>query len=86
MLILKLFITILVELGMTYNEFEKLLEAASIGKTEFASINKLNKHSVFNWKQKEVPGWVRPWLENYIKGKAFEHVLETAEKIKQEIK
>lgn len=70
---------------MDYNEFDKLLGLAKLGKAEFAEINQLNKNSVFNWKQKGVPGWVQPWLEHYIKSKAFDAVLDTAEQLRKEI-
>ena len=67
---------------MQYNKFEQLLIHADLAKKEFAKINDIHENSVFNWKKRGVPGWVKPWLENYIKSKAFDHVLETAEKLK----
>ena len=37
-----------------------------------------------HWKKKEVPDWVKPWLENYIKAQAFDAMIETAEQLKND--
>ncbi len=66
-------------------EFDRLLNLAKLTKKNFAEINKLHKNSVTNWKQKEIPGWVQPWLENYIKGQAFDELIDTAVQLKKEI-
>ena len=68
---------------MKNEDFEKLLKYAKLTHKEFAKINDLHKGSVSNWKKKEVPGWVRPWLQNYIKAQAFDELIENINKIKE---
>ena len=67
---------------MENNEFDKLLKLAKINKKEFAEINGLNNNTVSNWKSRGFPDWVQPWLENYIKAKMFDEMIDTANKLK----
>lgn len=67
---------------MDNQEFERLLDVAALTKKEFADMNELHKNSVTNWKQRDVPGWVQLWLENYIKAKKFDEMIDTANKLK----
>jgi len=71
---------------MDNDEFEHLIKFAGLSKKEFAEINKLHQNSVSNWRQKEIPGWVKPWLENYVKGQAFEKIKNTVQNVDLEYK
>ena len=62
---------------MTYKEFEDLLANANIDKKEFASLVDMNYVSITNWKNSQkIPNWVQSWLENYIKAKDMDKVVE----------
>ncbi len=62
---------------MEHSEFEKLLKKADLNKKEFARLVKMNYNSITNWKQGEaVPDWVKSWLDNYIKAKTLDKVVD----------
>lgn len=64
-------------LKMDFIEFEKLLDSAGLKKGEFASIVGMNANSVSNWSSSDnVPYWVKSWLENYIKAKDMDKVID----------
>jgi hypothetical protein len=68
---------------MSNDEFDKLLKLAKLNRKEFAEINGLNSNTVSNWKTRGFPMWVKPWLENYIKAKIFDSMIDTAEQLKK---
>lgn len=61
---------------MDYEEFEELLKKADISKKEFASYVDMNYVSITNWNKNKIPPWVKSWLENYIKAKNMDKVVE----------
>lgn len=62
---------------MDKEKFELLLKEASLSKKEFAKLVDMNYKSVVNWNTSEnVPLWVESWLENYIKAKKFDDLVE----------
>ena len=63
---------------------ESLLQLARLTNKDFEIINNLHKDSISNWKKKEIPDWVKPWLENYIIGQAHYDMIKTTNKMKQD--
>lgn len=63
---------------MTKVEFNKLLFEADLSKKEFSSLVELSSITVNGWggTDKPIPSWVKTWLENYIKAKRFDTVIE----------
>jgi len=60
---------------MNREEFNKLLKQANLSKKEFCGLLKISYPSVNNWgTSKDVPYWVKSWLENYIKSKSYEDI------------
>lgn len=59
-------------------EFNTLLEKANLTKKEFCQIIDLNYSAVNNWGTGNIniPKWVKSWLENYIKAKDMDKVVE----------
>lgn len=58
-------------------EFNALLEKANLSKKEFAEIIDMRYTSVNNWGTSQpLPRWVKSWLENYIKAKDMDKVVE----------
>lgn len=62
---------------MTKKEFDNTLEKLGMSRQSFAEITKLSYGAVSNWhdEKKPVPGWVESWLDNYIKAKLGEDVI-----------
>ncbi len=55
---------------MEYEEFEELLKDAKLTKKEFAELVGMHTGSISNWKKlKNIPIWVRSWLNFYIEAK-----------------
>ncbi len=52
---------------MEYNEFEKWLKDANLDILKFCEKLGISPQSVFNWKRRGVPYWVKSWLSNYIR-------------------
>lgn len=62
---------------MNNMEFEGKLEDVDMSKKEFAEASSLPYQTVMNWKRNDaVPVWVDSWLENYIKAKDMDRVVE----------
>lgn len=63
---------------MKKEELTKILEGVSLSKKEFAEKCNISYNTVNNWNDetKPVPGWVSSWLENYIKAKTLDTVVE----------
>ena len=57
---------------MTNDEFKQLLKKAGLNKKEFARVAEISYHTVRNWSN--IPAWVKPFLENYIKAKTLDNV------------
>ena len=62
---------------MNYKEFEELLKKSDINKKDFSELTELSYQTVMNWNNTDnVPKWVNSWLENYIKVKDLEKIVE----------
>lgn len=63
---------------MNRDDFNALLVKANLTKKEFCQIIELNYATVNNWGSKTilVPKWVKSWLDNYIKAKDMDKVVE----------
>ena len=60
---------------MKREEFNNLLKKANLSKKEFCGLLDISYPSVNNWGSgKDVPYWVKSWLENYIDKKRFENM------------
>ncbi len=70
---------------MKKKEFDNILKSIGLSRQEFADITKLTYGSVSNWNDdnKPVPGWVKSWLENYIKAKDLDRVADAVAPILQ---
>lgn len=61
---------------MEKEEFNKLLTEAGLTKKEFASIIGIGQGSLNNWgSTQNIPYWVESWLENYIKAKVSDTII-----------
>lgn len=62
---------------MEKEELNELLKAANLTKKELANITNLAHSTVNNWGSgQNVPHWVKSWLENYIKAKMSDNMIE----------
>lgn len=63
---------------MKKQEFDNLLKEINLTRQEFADLTKLSYGAISNWndEKKPVPGWVKSWLENYIKAKNMDNIVE----------
>ena len=62
---------------MNRNEFNLLLKKANLTKKDFCALLELSYATVNNWgSSKDVPYWVKSWLENYIKAKDMNTIVE----------
>lgn len=62
---------------MDKEEFNELLKKANITKKEFAGIIDMKYTSVNNWGgSQQFPRWVKSWLENYIKAKDMDKIVD----------
>jgi len=61
---------------MKKQEFDKTLKDIGLSRQEFANMTGLSYGAVSNWhdEKKPVPGWVKSWLENYIKADSYEQI------------
>ena len=61
---------------MSRSEFNRRLADIGVSKREFAELAGLSYATVNNWgtPSKGVPRWVRSWLENFEKARAFDAV------------
>lgn len=61
-------------------ELKILLAQADLSKKEFAEMIGISQQSVNNWgSSKNVPYWVKSYLQNYIKLRKYEEVREKIE-------
>ena len=63
---------------MTKEEFNKKLKIAKLSKKELSAILETSHQSINNWgsNDREIPYWVSSWLDNYIKAKTLDTVVE----------
>ncbi|MFX4242626.1 helix-turn-helix domain-containing protein [Aliarcobacter butzleri] len=64
---------------LSNDEFKQLLKNAELSKKDFAELLGTSYQGVNNWgtNGREYPYWVKSWLENYIKAKDMDKVVET---------
>lgn len=62
---------------MNNDIFVELLKKSDLNKKEFSEKTKLAYSTVANWSTtNNVPDWVESWLQNYIKAKDMDKVVE----------
>jgi DNA-binding transcriptional regulator YiaG len=63
---------------MKKQEFDETLKEIGLSRQEFATMTNLSYGAVSNWhdEKKPVPGWVKSWLENYVKAKDMDKVVD----------
>ena len=62
---------------MTNEELKELLKKANINKKELSDILGIAQQTVNCWgTTQNIPYWVESWLENYIKSKDLEKIVE----------
>lgn len=63
-------------------ELKVLLAQANLSKKEFAEMIGISQQSVNNWgSSKNIPYWVKSYLQNYIKLRKYEAVREKIEEL-----
>ena len=64
---------------MKKKDFDQTLKKIGLSRQEFAKLTNLTYGAVSNWndEKKPIPGWVKSWLENYIKAKDIDKVAKT---------
>ena len=63
---------------MKKQEFDTLLKEIGLSRQDFADMTNLSYSTIGNWhdEKKPIPGWVKSWLENYMKAKDMDKVVE----------
>jgi len=63
---------------MTKNVFKRLLTEAGFNKKQFAEYLGIAQQTVNCWgTTQNIPYWVESWLDNYIKAKQFDDMVES---------
>jgi len=57
---------------MTNEDFKSLLKKAGLNKKEFAKVANISYNTVRNWDN--IPSWIEPFINNYIKAKTLDSV------------
>lgn len=71
---------------MDHKKFKELLTLAGLNKKGLSKKTNLTYGTVNNWgSSQNIPHWVESWLENYIKARYFERIVEAIETIKKDI-
>lgn len=65
---------------MTYDEFGNKLKELKLSRDDFSKMVGMSYNSVANWKLKEIPSWVEPFLYHYEKGLKLDELLAIIEK------
>lgn len=67
---------------LEHKELKVLLAKANLSKKDFAKMVGISQQSVNNWgSSKNVPYWVKSYLQNYIKLKQYEAIREKIEEL-----
>lgn len=63
---------------MNKQEFTDFLKNIDLSKKDFAELSNISYNTVNNWNDtnKPVPPWVKSWLDNYIKAKDMDNIVE----------
>lgn len=68
--------------SLNAKELKILLSQANLSKKEFAQMIGISQQSVNNWgSNKNVPYWVKSYLQNYIKLRKYEAIKEKIEEL-----
>lgn len=62
---------------MILSDFKELLKNAGLNKKEFAELTNMSYATVNGWGMEgraEVPEWVEPFIDNYLKAKKLEAI------------
>ena len=71
---------------MDNKRLKDLLKSAELSKKALAEKTNLAYSTVNNWgSSQNIPHWVESWLENYIKARYFERIVEDVEAIKRDM-
>ena len=71
---------------MDSKRLKKLLKSAELTKRALAEKTNLAHSTVNNWgSSQNIPHWVESWLENYIKAKHYDKIVEAIETVKKDI-
>jgi len=63
---------------MELSRFKELLKKAGLNKKQFAELLSMQYNTVNAWgSNNNIPVWVESWLENYIKAKDLETIINT---------
>ena len=59
-------------------DFTDFLKNIDLSKKDFAELSNISYNTVNNWNDtnKPVPPWVKSWLDNYVKAKDMDKVVE----------
>ena len=68
---------------MDYNDFSTRLKELNLTRSDFAEMVGMSYNSDANWKLKEIPAWVEPFLYHYEKGKNLDEILAIIKKYEQ---
>ncbi len=66
---------------MKKQDFDETLKKIGLSRQEFADMTELAYSTIGNWhdEKKPVPGWVESWLQNYIKSKLADDIINAVE-------
>lgn len=71
---------------MDNKRFKDLLKLAKLSKKELAIKTNLAYSTVNNWgSSQNFPHWVESWLENFVKARNFDKIVEEIEIVKKNI-
>ncbi len=73
---------------MLKSELTEILETINLSKKEFAQMANISYNTVNNWndENRPVPPWVQSWLENYIKAKVSDNMIEAIKPFIKDVK
>lgn len=62
-------------------DFDNTLKKIQLSRQDFSNMTNTAYSTVSNWhdEKKPIPGWVKSWLENYIKAKDTDKIAEAVE-------
>ena len=63
---------------MKKQEFDEILKKANLTRKEFAELSGIKYTTVSKWHDidRPIPIWVKSWLQNYIKAKVSDEIIE----------
>ncbi len=72
---------------MTTDEFNTILKSLALSRKDFAEITGVSYSTISQWRDDKnpIPSWVSSWLDNYKKAKALTDIIETVERVKDNV-